>query len=116
MAAGKTKVSRSKRAGLVFPVGRIGRLVKKGTALKRVSANAPVYVAAVTEYIMAEILELAVDSAKARRRNRVTTRDIRLALSNDNELSAFVGSATVPSAGVNPGIHNFLLPLKKSKA
>ena len=55
---GKVK-SRSSRAGLQFPVGRIHRLLRKGNYSERVNAGAPVYLAAVMEYLAAEVLELA---------------------------------------------------------
>ncbi|KAG7157178.1 histone H2A-like 4 [Homarus americanus] len=55
---GKSK-SRSSRAGLQFPVGRIHRLLRKGNYAERVGAGAPVYLAAVMEYLAAEVLELA---------------------------------------------------------
>ena len=41
---GKSK-SRSSRAGLQFPVGRIHRLLRKGNYAERVGAGAPVYLA-----------------------------------------------------------------------
>jgi histone H2A len=41
--------SRSSRAGLTFPVGRIHRLLRKGNYSERVGAGAPVYMAAVVE-------------------------------------------------------------------
>ena len=44
--AAKT-VSRSVKAGLQFPVGRIARFLKKGKYAQRVGAGAPVYLAAV---------------------------------------------------------------------
>lgn len=44
-------ISKSKRAELQFPVGRIGRLLKKGRYSKRVGGAAPVYLAAVLEYL-----------------------------------------------------------------
>ncbi|ODM88739.1 Histone H2A [Orchesella cincta] len=50
---GKAK-SRSSRAGLQFPVGRIHRLLRKGNYAERVGAGAPVYLAAVMEYLAAE--------------------------------------------------------------
>ena len=59
---GKTatkSVSRSAKAGLQFPVSRIGRYLKKGRYAKRVGGGAPVYLASVLEYLTAEILELA---------------------------------------------------------
>ncbi|NXV18952.1 H2AJ protein, partial [Cepphus grylle] len=48
--------SRSSRAGLQFPVGRVHRLLRKGNYAERVGAGAPVYMAAVLEYLTAEIL------------------------------------------------------------
>ena len=66
---GKSK-SRSSRAGLQFPVGRIHRLLRKGNYAERVGAGAPVYLAAVMEYLAAEVLELAGNAA---RDNKKTT-------------------------------------------
>ena len=60
---GKSK-SRSSRAGLQFPVGRIHRLLRKGNYAERVGAGAPVYMAAVMEYLAAEVLELAGNAAR----------------------------------------------------
>ena len=51
----KKPVSRSTRAGLQFPVGRIGRYLKKGRYSERVGTGAPVYMAAVLEYLAAEV-------------------------------------------------------------
>ena len=51
--------SRSAKAGLQFPVGRVARYLKKGGYAKRVGGGAPVYLAAVMEYLCAKILELA---------------------------------------------------------
>ncbi|CAK6971681.1 histone H2A type 1-H isoform X1 [Scomber scombrus] len=42
--------SRSSRAGLQFPVGRVHRLLRKGNYAERVGAGAPVYLAAVLDY------------------------------------------------------------------
>ena len=41
--AGKKQVSRSSKAGLQFPVGRIARYLKKGKFAARIGAGAPVY-------------------------------------------------------------------------
>ncbi|ODM88851.1 Histone H2A [Orchesella cincta] len=64
---GKAK-SRSSRAGLQFPVGRIHRLLRKGNYAERVGAGAPVYLAAVMEYLAAEVLELAGNAARDNKR------------------------------------------------
>jgi len=50
-------------AGLQFPVGRLSRFLRKGRYAARVGGGAPVYLAAVLEYLAAEILELAGEYA-----------------------------------------------------
>lgn len=53
----RTKISKSVKAGLQFPVGRIGRFLKKGRYAKRTAAGAPIYLAAVLEYLAAEVIK-----------------------------------------------------------
>ncbi len=56
--AKKKAVSKSTRAGLQFPVSRLARYLKKGRYAQRVGAGAPVYLAAVLEYLAAEVSSL----------------------------------------------------------
>lgn len=58
-ATAKKAVSRSSKAGLQFPVGRIARFLKSGKYAERVGAGAPVYLAAVLEYLAAEVLSIS---------------------------------------------------------
>ena len=83
---GKSK-SRSSRAGLHFPVGRIHRLLRKGNYAERVGAGAPVYLAAVMEYLAAEVLELAGNAARDNKKTRIIPRHLQLAIRNDEELN-----------------------------
>lgn len=46
-----TKTSRSAKAGVIFPVGRMLRYIKKGHPKYRIGVGAPVYMAAVLEYL-----------------------------------------------------------------
>jgi len=113
---GKGKgVPRSVRAGLQFPVGRIGRFLKNGRYADRIGSAAPVYLAAVLEYLTAEILELAGNAANDSKRVRIIPRHIQLAIRNDEELNKLVGGATIAAGGVMPGIQPALLPKKSQE-
>ncbi|KAJ4837155.1 hypothetical protein Tsubulata_015898 [Turnera subulata] len=113
-AAKKGGVSRSSKAGLQFPVGRVARFLKAGKYAERVGAGAPVYLASVLEYLTAEVLELAGNAARDNKKTRVMPRHIQLAVRNDEELSRLLGSVTISSGGVLPNIHNMLLPKRIS--
>ena len=112
--SGKKSVTKSAKAGLQFPVGRITRYLKAGKFATRVGAGAPVYLAAVLEYLSAEILELAGNASRDNKKKRIIPRHIQLAIRNDEELNKLLGGVTIASGGVLPNIHAVLLP-KKSK-
>ena len=83
---GKAK-SRSSRAGLQFPVDRIHRLLRKGNYAEHVGAGAPIYLAAVMEYLAVEVLELAGNAAHDNQETRIIPHHLQLAISNDEELN-----------------------------
>eukprot|EP01112_Ceratiomyxa_fruticulosa_P015589 TRINITY_DN45_c0_g1_i4.p1 TRINITY_DN45_c0_g1~~TRINITY_DN45_c0_g1_i4.p1 ORF type:complete len:152 (-),score=46.22 TRINITY_DN45_c0_g1_i4:187-642(-) len=107
--------SRSFRAGLQFPVGRIHRQLREGRYAARIGAGAPVYLAAVLEYLAAEILELAGNASRDNKKVRIVPRHIQLAIRNDEELNKLLSDVTIASGGVIPNIHSVLLPKKSSK-
>jgi histone H2A len=114
---GKAKaksVSKSVRSGLQFPVGRVHRLLKRGTYAKRIGAGAGVYMAAVMEYLAAEILELAGNAARDNKKKRVIPRHLQLAIRNDEELNKLLQGVTIAQGGVLPNIQAVLLPKKSS--
>ncbi|XP_071201452.1 histone H2AX-like [Salvelinus alpinus] len=108
--------TRSSRAGLQFPVGRVHRLLRKGNYAERVGAGAPVYLAAVLEYLTAEILELAGNAARDNKKTRIIPRHLQLAVRNDEELNKLLGGVTIAQGGVLPNIQAVLLPKKTEKA
>ena len=109
------KKSRSSRAGLQFPVGRVHSLLKKGNYGDRVGAGAPVYLAAVLEYLSAEVLELAGNAARDNKKSRIIPRHLQLAIRNDEELNKLLGGVTIAQGGVLPNIQAVLLPKKTAK-
>ena len=112
-SSGGKSTSRSARAGLQFPVGRVSRYLRKGRYASRVGGGAPVYLAAVMEYLSAEILELAGNAARDNKRTRIVPRHLQLAVRNDEELNKLLGGVTISQGGVLPNIHAVLLPKKK---
>ena len=112
-AKGGKSQTRSSKAGLQFPVGRISRYLRKGQYASRVGGGAPVYLAAVLEYLTAEILELAGNAARENKRTRIVPRHIQLAARNDEELNKLFGGVTIAQGGVLPNIHADLVPKKK---
>ncbi|KAJ3553239.1 hypothetical protein NM688_g3722 [Phlebia brevispora] len=113
-ASGKSQ-SRSAKAGLQFPVGRVHRLLKRGNYAQRVGAGAPVYLAAVLEYLAAEILELAGNAARDNKKQRIVPRHLQLAIRNDEELNKLLGDVVISQGGVVPHIDPALLPSKTQK-
>ncbi|XP_073502273.1 histone H2A type 1-like [Phyllobates terribilis] len=108
--------TRSSRAGLQFPVGRVHRLLRKGHYAERVGAGAPtrytVYLAAVLEYLTAEILELAGNDARDNKKTRIIPCHLQLAVCNNEELNRLLGGVTIAQGGVLPKIQAVLLPKK----
>ncbi|VAI23858.1 unnamed protein product [Triticum turgidum subsp. durum] len=98
----KKAVTRSVKAGLQFPVGRIGRYLKKGRYAQRVGSGAPVYLAAVLEYLAAEVLELAGNAAKDNKKTRIIPRHLLLAIPNINSVLLPKKSAAAEKEAKSP--------------
>ncbi|KAH0460200.1 hypothetical protein IEQ34_010863 [Dendrobium chrysotoxum] len=110
----KSEKSRSTRAGLTFPVGRIAKLLKDGKYSDRIGYGAPVYIAAILEYLAREVLELAGNAAIDNNRRRISPRHIQLSVRSDTELSKLLGHVIFSSSGGTPSVQ--LKPLRKKAA
>lgn len=108
----KKGASRSVRAGVKFPVGRIHSKLKGRNRCQRASLGAAVFLAAVLEYLTAEILELSLNGTIEAQRKRVTPRFIALSVRNDEELNKLL-PGDIAQGGVLPNIQRVLLPKSK---
>ncbi|CAK9301091.1 unnamed protein product [Gordionus sp. m RMFG-2023] len=105
-------ISKSARAGIIFPVSRVGRYLRQLLVKHRFGIGAPIYLASVMEYLTAEIMELAGNAARDNKKSRITPRHILLAIMNDEELNRMLKGVTIPSGGVLPKILPELLQKK----
>merc|ERR1719186_825309 len=80
---------------------RMGRFIRAGSA---------VYMGAVIEYLLAEVLELAGNCARDNKRKSIKPRHMMMAVEMDDELKPLFGGANVilPGGGVVPGIYSCL--------
>nr|KAJ0211258.1 hypothetical protein LSAT_V11C400160520 [Lactuca sativa] len=112
----KRPISRSTRAGLQFPLGRIHRHFKTRTSANgRVGATAALYSAAILEYLTAEVLELAGNASNDLKVEMITPCHLQLAICGDEEVDTLI-KGTIDGGGVIPHIHKSLINLiEKSK-
>ena len=103
------RVARTIKAGLIFPVGRVHRQMRRNYHGQRISSEAPVYLAGVMQYLVTEFLISAVEATRANDRKRITPRFIQLARQNDMDFEKMWENVTIPSAGVTVNIHKELL-------
>lgn len=109
--------SRSAKAGLIFPVGRIGTMLRHGQYARRVGASGAVYMAAVLEYLTAELLELSVKAAtqSSKKPGRLSPRTVTLAVRHDDDLGSLLKNVTVSRGGVLPSLTKAVSKKKSGK-
>jgi histone H3/H4 len=107
------------QADLTFPPTRmLNQLMTEIAGRTRRSSTAGVYYAAVVEYLVSEVLDLASNAARDSKAKRVIPRHLLLSIANDEELNhVFPPTKTViPHGGVVPNVHQILLGSKKGKS
>lgn len=85
------KSNNSEKTGIFFPPCRVryvlGNKLSEYKLDFRISETAPVFLSAVIEYLVAEILELAGVHIKNFNRNTILTEDVKNVIKNDDELN-----------------------------
>ncbi|XP_044090948.1 histone H2A-Bbd type 2/3-like [Neovison vison] len=87
--------SRTARAELSFSVSLVERLLREGRYARRLGSSAPVFLAAVIQYLTATVLELAGNEARNCGRTRITPELVDMAVHNNALLSRFFESTTI---------------------
>ena len=91
----------------------MARYLRCGRYTSRIAAGAPVYLAAVLEYMTVELLELAGEAARDNKKSQIFPQHIQVAIRSDGELAKLLSYVTIASGGVIPNIHPILLPTGK---
>ena len=112
----KEGITKSKRADVVFPVGRIGRLLRHGSFFKRISDATPVFLASVLEFLVGEVLDLAGTVAKNDGRQRIVPTNIFTGIQEDANLVDLFSNIIISEGGFKDNIHEELFMKKKSKS
>lgn len=111
------RVYSTAKAGLVFSVPRFRHRLREAAARpQRIPVTSAVYLAAVIEYLVAELTELSGNAARDHKRKCITPRHLLLAIGNDGELLQLLPThrVIISQGGVVPHIHPVLL--KRTKA
>lgn len=80
-----------------FPVDCIYRLSRKGNYAERIGSGA-------TDYLAAEVLELAGNTAWDNKKTRIIPRYLQLALPNDEELNKLLSDVRIAASKHSSGV------------
>ena len=98
---------------LEFPVGRIGRMLRRGSYFNRISAQTPIFLASVLEILTEEVLDLAAVKAKEEGRQRIVPTNIFSGIQQDKGLVELFSNIIISEGGFNEHVHEELLHNKK---
>uniref|UniRef100_A0A8C2U9S0 Histone H2A n=1 Tax=Coturnix japonica TaxID=93934 RepID=A0A8C2U9S0_COTJA len=99
----KTKKSRSSRAGLLFPVSRIERQLRRGQFAERFGACAPVYLAAVLQWATHKTVDMAGKISKKSNQQCISPQHLQMSVKSSSILKHLLGSRPKYRAAEPPG-------------
>merc|ERR1712086_104902 len=92
---------------------RLNRMLREGRFADRNSAAAGAFMAAVLEYITAEVVEQAGEIVKERKAQRILPKDLNLAIRQDPLLSQMCALTQIAESFRPAHVEEALLPKKK---
>ncbi|KAN0038986.1 hypothetical protein ACTA71_001180 [Dictyostelium dimigraforme] len=110
---GNKEINILPRAGLTISVSKVENLLHNRRYSKRISPNSCVYLAAILEYMVLELLELSLNELK--KSNRIKNKHINLSIQKDEELRTLCKDVIICGGGVLPFIHPILQLKKKDQ-
>ncbi|XP_015718036.1 histone H2A, sperm-like [Coturnix japonica] len=113
----KTKKSRSSRAGLLFPVSRIERQLRRGQFAERFGACAPVYLAAVLQWATHKTVDMAGKISKKSNQQCISPQHLQMSVKSSSILKHLLGSRPKYRGRAAPKSHRMASPsrMKKNK-
>jgi len=96
----------SAKSGLVFPLHRIKRLIRKRCPRNfSVSSQAKVFVAFALQYFYTEIIEMSVEKTLESSISTIIPRHLNLSIREDKPVAAYFANDSIVKGHVLPGIH-----------
>ncbi|XP_021237757.1 late histone H2A.2.2-like [Numida meleagris] len=111
--AKKSRSSRSSRAGLLFPVSRIDRQLRRGQFAERFGARAPVYLAAVLQWVTHKTMDMAGRISKKSNEQCISPCHLQMAVKNSSVLKHLLGSKPKHRGRAVPQSQRMASPSKK---
>lgn len=114
----KLLLCKQNKAGIIFSPSLVEKFLRQFGYLKiMVNSLAPIYLAAVLEYLTYEILDISNEICKENKRVRINIRDMEVAIRSDNEINNLFIKLNINllGGGVIPFIHSSLITKPKKK-
>ncbi|XP_052557711.1 late histone H2A.2.2-like [Tympanuchus pallidicinctus] len=113
--AKKSRSSRSSRAGLLFPVSRTDRQLRRGQFAERFGASAPVYLAAVLQWVTHKTMDVAGRISKKSNQQCISPCHLQMAVKSSSVLKHLLGSGPKRRGRAVPQSQRMASPSKRKQ-